>query len=334
MHEELVDGYGRIHTDLRISVTDRCDFRCTYCMPTEEMVWLPRAELLNFEEIVRVAAIAVGCGVNAIRLTGGEPLVRANLPDLVASLASLTRADGSPIEVSLTTNGSRLAQLAPALRSAGLARVNISIDTLRRDRFRELTQRDQLQRVIEGIRSAVRHGFAPVKLNAVVMRGVNDDELSDLVEFALAEGAVMRFIEFMPLDGDRQWSRDRVVPRAEMLRLIAQRFAFQPLDRDQEPAERFLLSQGSEFGIIPTVTQPFCGTCDRLRLSAEGGLRNCLFANEETDLRAILRGGGSDEEIVAADIGLCFGPDSLAEARNRVYTFATAGRTRRPRWSG
>ena len=269
-------------------------------MPNEEMVWLPRGELLRFEEIVRVGEIAVKCGVNSIRLTGGEPLVRAHLADLVASLASLRCVDGSPIDVSLTTNGSRLAQMAPILRSAGLARVNISIYTLRPDRFLHLTQRNQLDAVIAGVRSAVAHGFAPVKLNAVVMRGVNDDELGDLIEFALAEGAVMRFIEFMPLDGNRQWSTDRVVPRAEMLDLIAARFAFEPLERDHQPAERFLLAGGGEFGIISTVTQPFCGRCDRLRLSAEGGLRNCLFADNETDLRAVLRGGGSDADVAAA----------------------------------
>jgi cyclic pyranopterin phosphate synthase len=310
----LVDGYGRIHRDLRISVTDRCNFRCTYCMPVEGMTWLPRSEVLTFEEIERVARVCVErFGVDSIRLTGGEPTVRAHLPALVAKLAALrvpsTDADadadaptvGRPVDLALTTNGATLRTVAPALVDAGLRRVNISLDTLRRDRFVELTRRDQLADVLDGIDAALEAGLAPVKVNAVVMRGVNDDEVVDMAAFGRDRGVTMRFIEWMPLDADSRWSDRVVVGQDEIVAAIDAVFPLDPIVRGHEPAERFAYRDGrGEVGVIPSVTRPFCSTCDRIRLTADGQLRSCLFAVEETDLRQLLRSGASDDELVAA----------------------------------
>jgi cyclic pyranopterin phosphate synthase len=293
---ELVDGYGRVHRDLRISVTDRCNFRCTYCMPAEGMDWHPRDELLTFEELTRIATVCVTrFGFDSIRLTGGEPTVRAHLPVLVEQLAPLG------VDLSLTTNGSTLGSMAHDLRAAGLHRINISLDSLRADRFEALTRRDELDRVLDGIRAAVDAGFQPVKVNAVVVRGVNDDEIVDFARFGRDEGVTVRFIEFMPLDADQRWSAGQVVPSAEIVAAIDAVFPTEPVRRGSDPAERHrYLDGGGEVGVIGTVTEPFCSSCDRVRLTADGQLRACLFATDETDLRALLRRGGTDDDLADA----------------------------------
>jgi cyclic pyranopterin phosphate synthase len=297
----LVDRFGREVTDLRVSVTDRCNFRCRYCMPSEGMQWLARDEILSFEEITRVVrALATHYGLASVRLTGGEPTVRAQLPRLVAQLAAVRRPDGSALELSMTTNGATLALLADDLAHAGLQRINISLDTLRPDRFLAITRRPHLARVLEGIDAALAAGLRPVKINTVVMRGFNDDELVDLVAFGVERGVEVRFIEFMPLDGEGSWSPGDVVSEQEILATLAQAFRLRPLPRSHAPATTYELVDGQgRFGVIPTVTKPFCDTCDRIRLSAEGTLRTCLFALEEHDLRPLLRGDASDEELAA-----------------------------------
>ncbi|NNE95572.1 MAG: GTP 3',8-cyclase MoaA [Acidimicrobiales bacterium] len=296
MAERLIDTFGRAHTDLRISVTDRCNFRCAYCMPEEGMEWLDRGGILTYEEIERIAGILVReAGVTSIRLTGGEPTVRARLPLLVQRLSQLG------VELSMTTNGATLPLIAADLRDAGLDRINISIDTLHRDRFYELTKRNELERVLDGITAAVHAGFDPVKLNVVPMRGINDDEILDFLQFGQDRGVTVRFIEFMPLDAQGQWSNERVVTAREILDTAASRFSFEPLTRGSSPAERFRFTDGSgEFGVIASVTEPFCEACDRMRLTADGQLRNCLFALGHTDLRSLLRSGASDDEILEA----------------------------------
>ncbi|MDZ7679084.1 MAG: GTP 3',8-cyclase MoaA [Acidimicrobiales bacterium] len=299
MTESLVDGYGRVHRDLRISVTDRCNFRCTYCMPAEGMDWLPRADVLSFEEIEQIARLLVErYGFDSIRLTGGEPLVRAHLPVLVAKLAALG------VDLSLTTNGSTLAHSAEELVRAGLGRINVSLDTLRPDRFVEITRRDELETVLAGIDAALAAGLSPVKINAVMMRGVNDDELVDFARFGRERGVTVRFIEFMPLDATGEWTDDQVVTHAEIVERIGEVFPLEPLGeavRGSAPAERFrYLDGGGEIGVIASVTQSFCSSCDRVRLTAEGQLRACLFALEETGLRDLLRSGASDDELAAA----------------------------------
>jgi GTP 3',8-cyclase len=292
----LVDGFGRVHRDLRISVTDRCNFRCTYCMPAEGLEWLPRDQVLTFEEIERIARVCVErFGIDSIRLTGGEPTVRAHLPVLVGKLAALGA------DLALTTNGATLRLIAGDLVAAGLRRVNISLDTLRGDRFAELTRRDQLASVLDGIEAAKEAGLDPVKLNTVVMRGVNDDEVLDLATFGRDRGVVVRFIEWMPLDADQHWESDAVVSQDEILRTIDAVYPVEAIRRGHEPAERFVYRDGmGEVGVIPSVTRPFCASCDRIRLTADGQLRSCLFAVEEVDLRALLRGGASDDEVGAA----------------------------------
>ena len=301
--EPLVDPYARRVRDLRISVTDRCNLRCRYCMPAEGLDWLPRSELLTFEEITRVARVCVErFGFDSIRLTGGEPTVRAHLPRLVAMLAE------SEIDLSLTTNGTTLALVADDLRRAGLGRINISLDSLRRERFVALTLRDSLGQVLEGIDAAVVAGFSPVKVNCVLMRGVNDDEIVDFAAFGRDRGVTVRFIEFMPLDADGAWSADKVVPADEVVAAIDAVFPLEPVGgRGPDPADRFRYRDGGgEVGVIGSVTRSFCGSCDRVRLTAEGMFRNCLFAVQETDLRAVLRDGGSDDDLAAAitaDVG-------------------------------
>jgi GTP 3',8-cyclase len=292
----LVDGFGRVHRDLRISVTDRCNFRCTYCMPAEGLEWLPRDQVLTFEEIERIARVCVeGFGIDSIRLTGGEPTVRAHLPVLVGKLAALGA------DLALTTNGATLRMIAGDLVAAGLRRVNISLDTLRRDRFAELTRRDALGSALDGIEAAKEAGLDPVKVNTVVMRGVNDDEVLDLATFGRERGVVVRFIEWMPLDADQRWDSDAVVGQDEILRTIDAVYPVEAIQRGHEPAERFVYRDGlGEVGVIPSVTRPFCGSCDRIRLTADGQLRSCLFAVDEVDLRALLRGGASDDEVSAA----------------------------------
>ena len=299
MGSELIDRFGRIHTDLRISVTDRCNFRCQYCMPEEGMQWLERSKLLSFEEIERVARVLVErCGVRSIRLTGGEPTVRARLPLLVEKLSALD------VDLSMTTNAATLDGLADELKAAGLGRINISLDSLDRQRFLDLTKRDQLDAVLAGIDAAVAAGFQPVKVNAVLMRGINDDEIVSFLQMGRDKGVTIRFIEFMPLDAQGDWSSDRVVPYDEILERAAEHFEFEAIARGTSPAERFRYTDGGgEFGIIASVTEPFCGSCDRIRLTAEGQIRNCLFALDHVDLRAILRSGGSDDDLVAAVAG-------------------------------
>lgn len=289
--------------DLRISVTDRCNFRCTYCMPAEGMRWVERAELLSFEEIERVARVCVErFGFEGIRLTGGEPTVRAGLPGLVEGLARLVvPATGRRVDLAMTTNGATLRLLAPDLRRAGLARLNISLDSLRPERFAALARRDRLAQVLEGIDAATDAGFDPVKLNVVMIRGVNDDEAVDFAAFGRQRRLQPRFIEFMPLDASGGWSMDQVVPASETVAAIDAAYPLEPLPHGPEPARRFRYRDGrGEIGVIPSVTQPFCGDCDRIRLTAEGQLRACLFATDEHDLRAVLRSGGTDDDLAGA----------------------------------
>ncbi len=288
--DALVDTYGRVHRDLRISLTDRCSLRCTYCMPEQGNEWLARSSILTTDEIERVARVAAAAGITTFRLTGGEPLLRRDVVDVVARLAAIESPYG-PVQVAMTTNGIRLPELLPALVAAGLARLNISIDTLDRERFHALTRRDRLDDVLDGIAAAAASGLRPLKLNAVAMRGVNDGELADLVEFALGHGAELRFIEQMPLDAGHTWDRASMVTREEILDALAERWTLTEVPgRGGAPAERFLLDGGpATVGVIASVTAPFCGNCDRLRLTADGQLRNCLFSMTEYDLLPTLR---------------------------------------------
>ncbi|MGA0918236.1 MAG: GTP 3',8-cyclase MoaA [Ilumatobacteraceae bacterium] len=298
---DLVDPFGRVIRDLRISVTDRCNFRCTYCMPAEGMEWLPRSEVLTFEEIHRVSRIFVErFGVEGIRLTGGEPTVRAHLPMLISQLSGLG------VDLAMTTNGATLRNSAEELRSAGLRRINISLDTLHADRFEQMTRRNELENVLAGIDAAVAAGFSPVKINAVIERGVNADEIVDLARFGRERGVEVRFIEFMPLDATGHWANDRVVGQDEIVERIAEVFPLEQMPaRGAAPADRWRYLDGAgTVGVIPSVTKPFCGDCDRVRLTAEGQFRTCLFATDEFDLREIMRSGGDDdalaERIIAA----------------------------------
>jgi len=291
----LVDTFARIHDDLRISVTDRCNLRCTYCMPEEGMTFLSNSSLLSFDEIVRVASVARSVGVEEVRLTGGEPLVRRGLDRLIRRLDELGFAD-----LSLTTNGMLLAPLAPALVEAGLTRVNISCDSLRPERFARIRRRGDLATVLASMDAAEAAGLPPVKVNVVLEYGSNDDEILEFAEFARRTGRIVRFIEFMPLDAQGAWRRDRLVPGSEVLRQIGARWplsAVEPADR-HAPADRFRFDDGGgEIGVISSVSQPFCGTCNRLRLTADGAIRNCLFGDDELDVRRLLRSGAPDESI-------------------------------------
>jgi cyclic pyranopterin phosphate synthase len=301
MTEQLIDGFGRVHRDLRISVTDRCNFRCTYCMPEEGLDWVPREDVLTFEEIERFAGIMVDrFGVSSIRLTGGEPTVRAHLPVLVAKLAALD------CELALTTNGATLRLIADDLAAAGLSRINISIDSLQPERFADLTRRHELDKVLDGIDAALEAGLEPVKLNAVVMRGVNDDELVDFATFGREKGVIVRFIEFMPLDADESWTDSAVVSQQEIVDTIGAVYPLEPVPgRGSEPATRFAYTDGGgEVGVVASVTQSFCSSCDRVRITADGQFRNCLFATDEFDMRARLRDGSSDDDIAEAVRGV------------------------------
>ncbi|HET8928580.1 MAG TPA: GTP 3',8-cyclase MoaA [Microbacterium sp.] len=298
----LIDTYSRVHRDLRISLTDRCSLRCTYCMPEQGNEWLARASILSLDEIERVARVAASLGISTFRLTGGEPLLRPDIVEVVRRLAVIEGPDG-PVELAMTTNGIRLPDFLPGMIDAGLKRLNISIDTLQRDRFRELTRRDRFDDVLAGIAAAAASDLRPLKLNTVAMRGVNEDELADLVAFALDHDAELRFIEQMPLDAGHTWSRENMVTREEILDILSRRWELTPLPgRGGAPAERFVLdgvvkpSGGpATVGVIASVTAPFCGDCDRLRLTADGQLRNCLFSTTEFDLMPILRGSADDE---------------------------------------
>lgn len=300
----LVDRFGRVATDLRVSVTDKCDLRCTYCMPAEGLPWLPRAEVLTDDELERLVGIAVRLlGVREVRLTGGEPLIRPGLPGLVGRLAAL---EPRP-RLSLTTNGVALARLAAPLAAAGLDRVNVSLDTLDPELFRTLTRRDRHERVIAGIDAALDAGLGPVKINTVLMRGVNDHEAADLLRWSLERGCELRFIEQMPLDAQHGWDRSAMVTAEEILKSLEAEFDLEPEGADARgtaPAETWrvvghtALGGGpARVGVIASVTRPFCGDCDRVRLTADGQVRTCLFAREESDLRGALRAGAGDQEI-------------------------------------
>ena len=293
MGRELVDLFGRVHRDFRISVTDRCNFRCQYCMPEEGLDWLKREELLTFEEIIRVTKILVeNYGIHSVRLTGGEPTLRANLSDLISMLSEL------PIEIALTTNGITLEKNAHLLRSAGLNRVNISIDSLQAEKFKEITHRDEMRKVIAGIEASLEAGFSPVKINVVAMRGVNDDEILDFAKFGRDRSVIVRFIEFMPLDADENWSTSSVISQEEIFSTINSVYPLEAVERSNAPASRFRYIDGQgEIGIVASVTQKFCGSCDRIRITADGQFRNCLFSNEEFDLKEALRSGSSASEI-------------------------------------
>lgn len=294
----LIDTYGRIATDLRVSLTDRCNLRCTYCMPEEGLQWLGKPELLTDDEIVRLVRIAVTTlGVKDVRFTGGEPLLRPGLVGIVERCAEL---EPRP-KLSLTTNGIGLARTAQALRGAGLDRVNVSLDTLRPDVFQTLTRRKRHDDVVRGLEAAHAAGLTPVKVNTVLMRGTNDDEAPELLAWALERDYELRFIEQMPLDAQHGWQRSDMVTAQEILESLRTRFtltAEPDAARGHAPAERWLVDGGpARVGVIASVTRPFCRACDRTRLTADGQVRNCLFAREETDLRAALRSGGSDEEV-------------------------------------
>src|SRR4051794_15895867 len=294
--QDLVDRFGRVVRDLRISVTDRCNFRCTYCMPEEGMQWMPRTEILTFEEIERLARICVErYGFDGIRLTGGEPTIRHNIATLVAKLSGLG------VDLAMTTNGATLRQIAGDLRAAGLNRLNISLDSLDREKFERITRRDELHNVLAGIDAAQAAGFAPVKINTVVERGVNDDEIVDLARFGREHDLEVRFIEFMPLDASDAWQRQQVVGQDEIVATIAAEWPLEQVPaRGAAPADRWRYVDGSGVvGVIPTVTKPFCGDCDRVRLTADGQFRTCLFATEEFDLRRAIRAGESDDELAA-----------------------------------
>jgi cyclic pyranopterin phosphate synthase len=291
----LVDTFGRVHDDLRISVTDRCNLRCTYCMPEHGMTFLPSSMLLTFDEIVRVASVARDLGVTSVRLTGGEPLVRRGLPELVSRLSALEFED-----LALTTNGMLLAEQAPALADAGLDRVNVSCDSLRAERFGTIRRRGELETVLHAMDAAEEAGLLPLKVNVVLVRGRNDDEVLEFAAFARGTGRTVRFIEYMPLDADGAWHRDQLIPGDDVLRQISARW---PLVHVGEPggpapAQSFRFTDGNgEIGIVSSVTRPFCGACNRLRLTADGAIRNCLFSDDELDARKVLREGGSDAQL-------------------------------------
>jgi GTP 3',8-cyclase len=297
---QLADAYGRVATDLRISLTDRCNLRCAYCMPEEGLDWLPSPARLTDDEVVRLARIGVQqLGITEIRYTGGEPLLRRGLAGIVARTAALRPRP----EISLTTNAIGLARLAGPLHAAGLDRVNVSLDTLRPATFRELTKRDRLDDVLAGLAAAGAAGITPVKVNAVLMRGINDDEAPGLLRYCLDRGYQLRFIEQMPLDAQHGWRRENMVTAEQILDSLAPFFTLTPDDpaaRGSAPAEIFLVDGGpARVGVIGSVTRPFCGTCDRVRLTADGQLRNCLFAQAESNLRDPMRRGASDEELAA-----------------------------------
>jgi cyclic pyranopterin phosphate synthase len=291
----LIDTFGRVADDLRISVTDRCNFRCTYCMPAEGLAWLPKDELLTFEELTRMLGLFVRLGVRSLKVTGGEPTVRHDLPHLIR----MFREVGPELDISITTNGMLLDTLAAPLADAGVDRATISCDSLLRHRFQEMTRRDALDKVLAGIHAAEAAGLTPIKINTVVIGGTNDDEVTDFAHWARDTGYEVRFIEYMPLDAQHAWERAKVVPGARILEAIDAVYPIVPESHGAEPAASYRFADGApgKVGVIASVTEPFCDTCNRLRLTAEGQFRNCLFALEETDLREPLRAGASDGEL-------------------------------------
>lgn len=296
-HLLLRDTYGRLLRNLRVSVTDRCNLRCQYCMPEEEYTWLPRQDLLTFEEVTRLVELFTALGVEKVRLTGGEPLLRKNLATLVQMLAANPRIT----DLALTTNGVLLAEQAQALYQAGLHRVTVSLDTLSPERFQALTRRDAHDQVLRGIQAAIQVGFQALKLDTVVMRGYNDDELIALLEYGKTIGAEVRFIEYMDVGGATYWSMQKVYSRAAMLARLAQHYGrIEPMaERGSAPAERFVLPDGTVFGIIASTTAPFCSACDRSRLTADGMWLLCLYATQGIDLRQLLRTGVAPAEIMS-----------------------------------
>jgi len=293
----LRDTYNRPIRDLRISVTDRCNFRCTYCMPLDEYEWLEKKEILSFEEITRLTNLFVHLGVEKIRLTGGEPLARRDLDKLVAKLSALP----GPPDLCLTTNGSLLAEKVAALKAAGLRRINVSLDSLKPDRFRRITKRGDLARVLEGLFAAQSHGLQPIKINAVIERGVNDDEILDLVAFAREHGFAIRFIEYMDVGNANNWKSERMVSKKEILETINARFPLRKLGREKgsAPSVDYQFLDGSgDIGVIASVTEPFCSTCTRARLTADGKLVTCLFSQQGYDLKTLMRSGATDAELL------------------------------------
>ncbi|NIL41978.1 GTP 3',8-cyclase MoaA [Salinispora arenicola] len=293
----LVDRHGRVARSLRVSLTDKCNLRCTYCMPAEGLPWVAGPQLLDDDEVVRLIRVAVRrLGVTDVRFTGGEPLIRPGLVGIIAAVAAMTPRP----RISLTTNGIGLDRLAPALHAAGLDRVNVSLDTLGRERFVQLSRRDRLDAVLTGLTGAAQAGLAPIKINTVLMRGINDDEAPALLRFALDNHYQLRFIEQMPLDAQHGWDRSTMITADEILTALRSAYVLEPdpAHRGAAPAETWLVDGGpARVGVIATVTRPFCGDCDRTRLTADGQVRNCLFATTESDLREALRAGADDDEV-------------------------------------
>lgn len=321
----LGDRFGRVGVDLRVSLTDRCNLRCSYCMPAEGLQWLPTDETLTDDEVVRLVRIGVELlGIREVRFTGGEPLIRRGLVDIVRRTTSLAPRP----EVSVTTNGLGLDKLAPALAQAGLDRVNVSLDTIRPDTFHQITLRDRLHDVVAGLAAAQEAGLGPVKVNAVLLRGVNDDQAAELLRWCIDRGYHLRFIEQMPLDAQRGWRRDQMVTAEEIFELLERDFVLTPArePRGSAPAELFTVDGGpGTVGVIGSVTRPFCGDCDRVRLTADGQFRTCLFATTEFDLRQLMRNGATDDEL-AAEIQRAVGTKWAGHQINQV-TFVRPRRT-------
>ena len=307
----LIDTFGRVHRDIRVSLTDRCNLRCTYCMPHDFAAWMPTEDLLSTDELMTILEVGIDAGIDEVRLTGGEPLLRPDIVEIVARINSLP----NPPKLSLTTNGIRLAALAQPLKDAGLERVNISLDTLSAERFKAMTFRDRFDDVLKGIKSARDADLTPIKINTVLMPGVNDDEAVGLLKWALDEGLKLRFIEQMPLDAGGVWDRSTMVTADDVFHALNPVFSLTAVEaRGSAPAEEFLVNGGPEtVGIIASVTRPFCGSCDRLRLTSDGQLRSCLFATKEMDLRSVLRESDDSDEAKRAEIALRFGKTVLSK---------------------